>query len=118
VAGYVALGFLLGFMPVLAQFMGIPLEVRHVTLSAASVAIDAGHYLTSADPMPWADLAWALAGVGVVAVLNIGVSFMLALRTAIDARGLDRSGREGLRRHLWSAFLARPWRFLGPPPAP
>ncbi len=117
VCGYVALGFLLGFTPVLCQFMGIPLEVRHVTLAAASVAIGAGHYLTSADPLPVTDLAWALAGVGAVAVFNLGISFLLALRTAIDARGLDRPGREGLHRQLWRAFLAHPWRFLGPPPA-
>ena len=24
--------------------------------------------------------------------------------------------REGLHRQLWRAFLAHPWRFLGPPP--
>ena len=37
--GYAALGFLLGFMPVLlSRFFGIALEVRHVTLHAAAAA--------------------------------------------------------------------------------
>ncbi len=40
--GYIALGFLLGFMPVVFRFMGLPIEVRHVTLNAAGLAIAAG----------------------------------------------------------------------------
>jgi len=117
ICGYVALGFLLGFVPVACLFMGIPLEVRHVTLSAASLALCAAQALAGPAPMPWADLAWGLAGIAGIGVLNFGVSFLLALRTAIDARGLDRKGREGLRRLLWTAFRDNPLRFLGPPAA-
>ena len=35
--GYIVLGFLLGTVPILVTLFGIPLEVRHVTLSAASL---------------------------------------------------------------------------------
>ncbi len=115
VCGYVALGFLLGFMPVVFTFMGLPVEVRHVTLSAASLALCAAQAVTAAGPMPWAGLAWGLAGIAGIGVLNFGVSFTLALRTAIDARDVDRKGREGLRRLLWTAFLSNPWHFIGPP---
>jgi hypothetical protein len=34
----------------------------------------------------------------------------------VDARAVDRRGREGLHRLLWQAFQADPLRFLGPPP--
>jgi len=34
---------------------------------------------------------------------------------SLDARGVDRAGREGLHRALWRAFREHPWRFLGPP---
>jgi site-specific recombinase len=115
VCGYVALGFLLGFMPVVFTFMGLPVEVRHVTLSAASLALCAAQSLTASAPMPWAALAWGLAGIAGIGVLNFSVSFLLALRTALDARALDQKGRAGLRRMLWTAFRTRPWHFFGPP---
>ncbi|MDR3671151.1 MAG: hypothetical protein P4L36_09915 [Holophaga sp.] len=115
VCGYIALGFLLGFMPVVFAFMGLAVEVRHVTLSAASLALCAAQSFSSGGPVPWVGLAWGLAGIAGIGVLNFSVSFMLALRTAIDARGLDRKGREGLRRLLWTAFRRHPWKFLGPP---
>jgi len=84
VCGYIALGFLLGFMPVVFTFMGLAVEVRHVTLSAASLALCAAQAFTGAGPVPWAALAWGMAGIAGIGVLNFGVSFMLALRTAID----------------------------------
>ena len=37
--GNVALGFLLGMSPVVAAFFGLPLDVRHVTLSTGSLAM-------------------------------------------------------------------------------
>ncbi len=107
VAGYVALGLLLGFLPVAFAFAGLPVEVRHVTLNAASLALCAAQ-----DAPPWADIAWGLAGILVIGVCNFGVSFHLALRTATRARGM--AGAEPLMG-LGRAFLKDPWRFLGPP---
>jgi len=115
VIGYIVLGFLLGFMPVVFTFMGLPIEVRHVTLAAASLALCAAQAFASAGPAPWAALAWGLAGIAGIGILNFGVSFLLALRTAIDARDLDRQGRAGLNRMLWRAFRDNPWHFIGPP---
>ena len=96
---------------------GLPLEVRHVTLSAASLALYAASVLAAPGPMPWAALAWAAAGILAISACNFGVSFLLALGTAVDARGLDRPGRAGLHRVLGRAFREHPWRFLGPPSA-
>jgi site-specific recombinase len=115
VCGYIALGFLLGFMPVVFTFMGLAVEVRHVTLSAASLALCAAQAFGAGGPAPRGALAWGLAGIAGIGVANFGVSFLLALLTAIDARDVDRQGREGLRRMLWAAFRENPWRFLGPP---
>jgi len=81
VAGYVALGFLLGFLPVAFAFAGLHVEVRHVTLNAASLALCAVQ-----DTPAWGDIAWALAGIPIIGACNFGVSFHLALRTAMRAR--------------------------------
>ena len=114
VVGYMALGFLLGFMPVAFAFMGLHLEVRHVTLSAASLGLCAAQAMRS-GVWPWRELAWALLGILGIGIFNFGVSFDLALRTARRARGLDQKGLSNLRLKITKAFRQSPWRFLGPP---
>jgi site-specific recombinase len=54
VCGTIALGFLLGFMPMVFAFAGLPVEVRHVTLSAASLALCVAHGLATPGTRPCA----------------------------------------------------------------
>jgi len=115
VVGYLALGFLLGFVPVVfAKFLGLPVEVRHVTLQAASLVQAAGSLYGTAA-FHWGELAWGGLGILVIAVCNIGVSFALALRTAMRARDLGRAERSRLWAALRQAFRAEPRRFLWRP---
>ena len=115
-AGYAVLGFLLGFVPVaFAKFAGLGIAVRHITLQAAAWALDAGS-LAGPGPFPWSEALWALAAIPLIGVLNLVVSFALALRTATRARGLDLAQRRSLRTALAEAFRRNPWRFMGPPP--
>lgn len=114
--GYAALGFLLGFVPVLlSRFFGIALEVRHVTLHAASAAYGILP-LRDAGLLAAPDLAWAVAGIAVIGVCNFTVSAWLALLTAARARDLTRDDRKVLWRALRQAFAANPARFFWPPP--
>lgn len=113
--GYAALGFLLGFVPVLlSRFFGIALEVRHVTLHAAAAAYgilplrDAGELLTS-------DLLWAGLGIAVIGFFNFTVSAWLALLTAARARDLTRADRGVLWQALGKAFVEKPSRFFWAP---
>jgi len=107
VAGYVVLGLLLGFLPVAFAFAGLPVEVRHVTLNAASLALCAVQ-----DVPRWGDIAWGLVSIVIIGVCNFGVSFHLALKTAMRARGVT-----GFHELSWLGreFLKDPWTFLGPP---
>lgn len=116
IVGYTALGFLLAFVPLVAAFAGIHLEVRHVTLQAAALALAATSlFLQGAHP--WAALAWGLLGIGLIGVLNFTVSFALALWTAIRARDLDARAARRLWMDILKAFNRQPGRFLGLPPA-
>lgn len=112
--GYAALGGLLVFVPMAFAFAGIHLEVRHVTLQAAALAL-ASASLWAQGTLPWAEVLWGLLGVGLIGALNFAVSFALALWTALRAR--DLSGRAS--RHLWwsilKAFNREPGRFLFAP---
>jgi site-specific recombinase len=108
IGGNIAIGFLLGMTPVIGKFFGIPLEVRHVTLSTGSVAL-AGMTLGFGAPHFWA----AMAGVGCMLVLNFGVSFACALFVALRARGANHAGRRLLRAVI-VRFVRDPLPFLLP----
>jgi site-specific recombinase len=114
IIGYCALGFLLGFMPVLFQFIGLPIEVRHVTLGASSYALSLGS-LYGTEYFRWMDLVWGLLTIGLMSACNFGVSFALALRTAMRARDLGYRERVRLWAAIRSAFRAEPRRFLWQP---
>jgi site-specific recombinase len=115
IAGYVTLGMLLGFLPVLLdRFFGIGLEVRHITLQAASVAF-CWLPLLDVGLLGWREVSWSLAGIALTGVLNFTVSFALALRTAMRARDLRPGERKALWRELLRSIATRPGRFLGIP---
>ncbi|WP_290871663.1 site-specific recombinase [Aquabacterium sp.] len=115
-AANVSLGLLLGLVPVIAGFMALPLDVRHVTLSTGQLMAAAGALGPAIlhDPHWW----WCVAAIPVTGALNVGVSFALALRVAVRSRGVK--GAE--RGRLWAAVRQRLWRqplsFLLPPRDP
>lgn len=113
-AGYAVLGGLLVFVPMAFAFAGIHVEVRHVTLQAASLGLGSAA-LWAEGALAWKEALWGLLGISLIGVLNFTVSFALALWTALRAR--DLSGRA--RRRLWweilKAFGRNPGRFLLPP---
>ena len=111
VVGYVCLGLLLGLLPFVSVFAGVPVEVRHITLASASLAY-AVSSLAWSGVVLWRDITWALLGLAATGLLNFSVSFALGLWLAIRARNLDTSGRRKLVAALWSELWRRPARFL------
>lgn len=84
VAAALVLGFGLAFAPEIGRFFGLPLEVRHVTLVTGSLSLAvAAKGLAAVEPEAWAGM---LAGIVVIGVFNLGVSFALAFGTAVRAR--------------------------------
>lgn len=115
IIGYITLGLLLGFVPVVvSKFIGIHLEVRHVTLQASSLALDVGSLWHTAD-WHWGEVLMGFGSIAVIGFFNFSVSFWLALRTAMRARDLDSTGRRDLRRRILSALNRQPGRFLWAP---
>lgn len=111
--GSIALGFMLGMTPVIGTFFGLPLDVRHVTLSTGTLAFAVSTLGTDAFQSSWFILA--LAGIGVIFVLNLSVSFGLALGLALSARGVDSRERTLLRAAFFRHLRSRPSEFLFPP---
>ena len=111
-AANVSLGLLLGLVPVLLAFLGLHIEVRHVTLSTGQLAAAVG-------TLGWQLIAqrefwWCVAGLAVTGLLNLGVSFALALAVAMRCRGITLIEQRRLNGALWRRLRQAPRSFLLP----
>lgn len=108
----VALGFMLGFVPVLGLITGLPLDVRHVTLSMAQLTLA----IASAGLLgfEWSTTLWGLGGILVIGVANFAISFALGLWLALRARGLYFPAALRILRVAASEFAKKPFLFLMP----
>lgn len=113
VAANVSLGLMLGMIPTLLAFIGLPIEVRHVTLSTGSVAAAIG--VLGIDTLKTGAFWWAAAGIASMGVLNLAVSFALAFSMALRSHGLTPRMRRLLRRDVLRRLAAEPWKALAPP---
>jgi len=113
--GYVVLGFLLGSVPIVVALFGIPLEVRHVTLAAASLgyALDA---LWINGALHRSDFLLSFAGIAAIAVLNIFTSFALSFLLAVRARDVEKAKARLFLKEVLRTFVSHPITFLFPEP--
>ena len=112
VAANVSLGLLLGLVPVVLAFVGIPLDVRHVTLGTGQLAAAASTlgWQILAEPAFW----WCVAGLAATGALNLGVSFWLALKVALRSRGITLADRRRLYAAIRQRLRQSPRSFLLP----
>ena len=115
IMGNFLFGCMLGSTGMLGVLLGLPLDIRHIAFSSANV----GYALTGFGlNILWQTLAWSLLGVAVIGLTNLAVSFALALRTALGARGAERIPAGHLMKLLWLRLLRDPRSFVLPPRAP
>lgn len=112
IAGNLSLAVLLGMAPVIAEFFGLPLDVRHVTLAAGTLT-------AAASSQGWsvfgtADFWLAVAGIATIGILNVGVAFGCALALALRARDVPVRVRRLVFRAVLRRFTASPHFFLFP----
>lgn len=112
IVGNVSLGILLGMTPVVAQFFGLPLDVRHVTLATGTLT-------AAASSIGWNIVGslefWlAVGGIVAIGILNVGVAFSCALILALRAREVPARIRRLVFRTVLRRFTASPHSFLFP----
>lgn len=111
-AGNFLFGCMLGATGTVGLFFGLPVDIRHVAFSSANFA----YALAALDfAVGWRTLLLSTLGVLLIALVNLVVSFVLALRVALKSRGLGAAETDGLTRRLWVRFRASPREFLLPP---
>ena len=111
-AGNISFGFMLGLIPVVATFIGLPLDVRHVTLSSSMLATASATLGSSV--FQTAPFWLAVGGIAGIGLMNLFVSFSLALGVAIRARGIQSPERSVIYRELFKRFRQRPLSFVLP----
>lgn len=112
-AGNVALGFFLGFAAIIGKFLGIPFDIRHITISAGNAAI--GVYGLGLENIPPYFLLAVLGGVLMIGLLNFLVSFSLAFFVAVKSRGVRFAQYPQLLRIIADYFIKHPRDFIIPP---
>lgn len=112
-AANTSLGLMLGLLPPLLQFFGLPLDVRHVTLASGQLgaALGALGFGLLAEPPFW----WCVAGIAAIGVLNVSVSFSLAFAVALRSRGVRFKEGRRVVGAVWKRLREKPASFLLPP---
>jgi site-specific recombinase len=109
----ISLGLMLGIVPAVAVFFGLPIEVRHVTLSTGQIAAAVG--ALGWDVFGHSPFWWCLGGVAATGILNVSVSFFLAFRLALRSRGIKLHDRSRIYRAIVQRLLRKPLSFIWPP---
>ena len=113
-AANVSLGLMLGLVPAFAAFFGLGLEVRHVTLSTGQLAAAAASL--GVEVFQLSAFWWCVAGLGATGLLNVGVSFYLALRLALRAHNVSGIDRARISAAISVRLRQRPRSFFWPEP--
>ncbi|MFM2051592.1 MAG: hypothetical protein RL682_2083 [Pseudomonadota bacterium] len=111
-AANVSLGFMLGLVPAILAFLGLALDVRHVTLSAGQLGAACASlgWDVVRSPALW----WAVASIPLIGVLNLGVSFTLAFRVALRAHNVSGVDRARINHAIGARLRQAPLSFLWP----
>ncbi len=108
----ISLGLMLGLLPPILAFLGLPLDVRHVTLSTGQLG-------AAAAALGWQVVHlnafwWAFACLPLLGALNVGVSFYFAFRIALRAHDVSGLNRSRIYRAIWQRFAKEPLSFVSP----
>jgi site-specific recombinase len=110
--GNIFFGLMLGLTPLLGSILGLPLDIRHIAFSSANF----GYAITALDfHVPFVMLISSLCGLVLVGVVNLGVSFTLALWVAMRSRKVSMYMLMPVVPRLWQRLRTHPKSFIFPP---
>jgi site-specific recombinase len=111
-AANISLGFIMGLTPAIMGFFAIPLDVRHVTLSAGQLG--AACASLGPDVLQHPDFWWAVGAIPLIGLMNVSVSYYFAFRVALRAHDVSAVGRSLIYKSIGRRFVAAPLSFLWP----
>lgn len=110
--GNLFFGIMLGTIGQLGVFFGLPIDIRHITFSSANFSFA----LVGLDhQMSWQVVLTSLTGILLIGLVNLGVSFTLAMLVALRSRRVSLDQERTISRMIWRRFLSGPRDFFFPP---
>jgi site-specific recombinase len=105
-------GCMLGSTGTIGAFFGLPVDIRHVAFASANLAygLQAFDFQTE-----WPVIVIGALGVILIGLVNLVVSFWLALRVALRSRGVTAEDTTGLTARVFARLRQSPREFLLPP---
>ena len=95
----------------LGRFFGLPIDVRHVTLSTGNFGLA---LQSSKESIPTSLLIEVSVSLLLMGLINLLVSFGLAIYVAVRSRSLNVSLMQRLRKAIAVYFRAKPFSFFVP----
>jgi site-specific recombinase len=111
-AGNFFFGLMLGSIGQIGVFFGLPIDIRHITFSSANFSfalVGLDHQLS------WETWLISLSGIVLIGMVNLTVSFSLALLIALRSRKVSFEQSGALLTLLCKRFLRRGRDFFFPP---
>ena len=104
-------GVFMGTTAIVGLFLGLDLDVRHITFASGNLALGlyGAHYEVS-NMM----LFWGIFGIGIIGLVNFTVSFSLSLGLAFRSRDISLFELRFVAASIWNHFKSRPLSFFIP----
>ncbi|HEY8270911.1 MAG TPA: site-specific recombinase [Pseudobdellovibrionaceae bacterium] len=111
-SGNISLAFFLGLIPAIGTFLGLPMDIRHVTLSSGALT-------SSLVTLGWSSFSswefWLAAiGIMVCGFLNVIVAFSMSMFVAIRARRIQLPQRKQIYKALMKRIKKQPFGLFYP----
>lgn len=105
-------GIFMGSTHSLGHFLGLNLDIRHITFASGNIALGAYGADFQLTTVTW---IWSFAGLTLIGFMNFIVSFGLSLGLTLRSRNLPLSELFSLFKSVWMSFKKKPLRFFFPP---
>jgi site-specific recombinase len=109
--GNFTLGFFLAFVAFIGFIVGLPLDIQHVSFAIGNAGLAMS---TLIGEVSLYTVLMTAIGIILIGIINITVSFSLALIVAIRSRGLKLTSTGRLFVYLMKQFFTRPVAFFVP----
>ncbi|MDT8347625.1 MAG: recombinase [Flavobacteriaceae bacterium] len=104
-------GVFMGSTAAVGAFLGLNLDVRHIAFASGNFALG---MLGTDFNIGWGVILWSILGIGIIGLINFGVSFSLSMALAFRSRKIPIHEFRALASSIWSYFKKYPLAFFFP----
>ncbi|WP_435948946.1 site-specific recombinase [Psychrobacter sp. DM8] len=112
IMGNFIFGVFLGSTATIGYLFGLPLDIRHIAFASANFAH--GIFNVSADDISWSVILLSILGVALIGIVNLMVSFSLALFVALRSKEVRFFEWGRLTKLIFGHVISHPSDFFWP----